>query len=105
MNAGWQRFELISGEWRLCLACNRWVAGSSVLTFFRAISRLGDGIVWYVLMLALVLFCGERGWRAALHMSAVGVAAATLYRWLKRWTAGVDPIAAMSVSSPLLRAR
>jgi undecaprenyl-diphosphatase len=86
MNELWQRFELLSGEWRLCRACNRWAAGSSLVTFFRAISRLGDGVFWYVLMLALALFGGERGRSAALHMAAVGVVAATLYRLLKGWT-------------------
>lgn len=86
MNGGWQRFELLSGEWRLCLACNRWVAGKSVAGFFRIISRLGDGVFWYALVLALALFGGADGWRAALHMAVVGIVAASLYRILKRWT-------------------
>ena len=86
MNQGWHRFELLSGEWHLCLACNRWVAGKSVVTFFRIISRLGDGLVWYALMLGLAVLGGERGWQAALHMAAVGIVAASLYRLLKGWT-------------------
>lgn len=86
MNRGWQRFELLSGEWRLCLACNRWVADKSVVRFFRVVSRLGDGMIWYALMLVLALFCGDRGRQAALHMALVGLVAATLYRLLKCWT-------------------
>lgn len=86
MNRGWQRFELLSGEWRLCLACNRWVADKSVVKFFRVVSRLGDGLVWYVLMFVLAAGCGERGQKAALHMALVGMVAAALYRLLKRWT-------------------
>lgn len=86
MNHRWQRFELLSGEWRLCLACNRWVADKSVVRFFRVVSRLGDGMIWYALMLVLAVLCGDRGRQAALHMALVGLVAATLYRLLKRWT-------------------
>ena len=83
---GWQKFELRSGEWRLCRACNRWVADRAVVHLFRWISRLGDGPVWYALMLGLALMGGEQGWMAALHMAAIGLIAASLYRLLKGWT-------------------
>lgn len=82
----WQRFELLSGEWRVCLACNRWVAGKTVMHGFRVISRLGDGVLWYALMLGIAIFGGQQGYKAALHMACVGLVAATLYRVLKRWT-------------------
>ena len=83
---GWQRFEQRSGEWRLCLACNRWVADRAIVHLFRGISRLGDGPIWYALMLGLAALGGDRGRMAALHMAAIGLIAATLYRCLKRWT-------------------
>lgn len=82
----WQQFELLSGEWRVCLACNRWGAGKTVMHCFRLISRLGDGLIWYALMLGIALFGGQYGHKAALHMACVGLLAATLYRVLKRWT-------------------
>lgn len=82
----WQRLEQGSGEWRLCLAVNRWGARRLIARGFGVISRLGDGVFWYVLILALALFGGERGLQAALHMALVGVVAATLYHVLKRWT-------------------
>ena len=90
----WQRFELHSGEWRLCLACNRWGTRLAIVRFFGAISRLGDGVAWYLLMLALMLFGGPQGVRAALHMAAIGVIAALLYRILKRWTRRPRPFRA-----------
>ncbi|MEZ5463509.1 phosphatase PAP2 family protein [Dokdonella sp.] len=83
---GWQKFELRSGEWRLCVACNRWVADRALLHLFRWVSRLGDGPVWYALMLGLALLGGERGRMAALHMAVIGLIAASLYRLLKGWT-------------------
>ncbi len=82
----WQRFDLLSGEWRICLACNRWAGGRAAMHSFRVISRLGDGLIWYALMLGIALFGGQQGCKAALHMACVGIVAATLYRVLKRWT-------------------
>lgn len=84
--ARWQRFELLSGEWRLCLACNRWAARRTMLLGFRTISRLGDGVFWYALMLAIAVFGDRDGWQAALHMLLTGSVAALMYRSLKRWT-------------------
>lgn len=84
--ARWHRFEQMSGEWRLCVACNRWAGRRAILVTFRAVSRLGDGIAWYVLMLGVALLGGEQGWQAAAHMAATALIAALLYRILKRWT-------------------
>jgi len=83
---GWRRFEVVSGEWRICLACTRWIAGTAVLHLFRGISRIGDGMVWYALMFGIAALGGSQGRQAALHMALVGILAATLYRLLKRWT-------------------
>jgi undecaprenyl-diphosphatase len=71
---------------RMCVAANRWGARRAVGLFFAAISRLGDGVFWYALMLALVLFDGRHGLAAAAHMTATGLVALLLYRLLKRWT-------------------
>lgn len=90
----WQRFALRSGEWRFCLACNRWGARRTIARGFAAISRLGDGAFWYLLMLALPLCGGSRGVQATLHMVCVGAIAALLYRSLKRWTRRPRPFRA-----------
>ncbi len=71
-------------EMPLCLALNRWGASSVVHGFFATISRLGDGIFWYTLMLALALAGGARGAMAAAHLAVTGLIALTLYRVLKR---------------------
>lgn len=82
----WLRFSLASGEWRLCCWCNRLCSRRSLGLLFRTVSRLGDGPVWYALMLALPLFAGMRGLLAATQMAAVGAVTALLYHALKRWT-------------------
>ncbi|HKR75476.1 MAG TPA: phosphatase PAP2 family protein [Rhodanobacter sp.] len=71
---------------RVCVAANRWGARRAVGVFFGAISRLGDGMFWYALMLALIALDGRRGLLAATHMAATGLAALLLYRLLKRHT-------------------
>ncbi len=92
--ARWQRFERLSGEVRLCLACNRWGARRAIVRVFRLVSRLGDGVFWYVAMLAIALLGGANGPTAALHMLLTGGVAALLYRTLKRWTRRPRPFRA-----------
>lgn len=90
----WRDIEMRSGEWRLCLRCNRWAARRAIARFFGIISRLGDGVFWYVLMGAIALLGGARGPGAALHMALTGITAAILYRVLKRWTRRPRPFRA-----------
>ncbi len=80
-------------ELGLCHRLNRWGARSSVRQFFCTISRLGDGPVWYALMIALALLGGRNGALAAVHLAIVGLCCLLLYRWLKRWTRRPRPFA------------
>ncbi|MBL8300215.1 MAG: phosphatase PAP2 family protein [Rhodanobacteraceae bacterium] len=90
----WNRLEVRSGEWRLCLAANRWGARRDIARFFGLVSRAGDGVFWYSLMGALLLLGGARGAQAALHMASVGLIALALYRRLKRHTRRPRPFRA-----------
>ena len=92
----WINVENWTGESRLCRHCNRWIARRAIGQFFGMISRLGDGIFWYLLMLALALLGGSNGRTAALHMAVTGLVAAALYRLLKRWTRRPRPFRAHS---------
>ncbi|MGY1457108.1 MULTISPECIES: phosphatase PAP2 family protein [unclassified Luteimonas] len=78
----------------LCLRTNDWCAHAGVLRMFAATSRLGDGLAWYALMAAMVLFDGVDGLRASAHMAATGAIALLLYKGLKRWTRRPRPFAA-----------
>ena len=79
---------------RVCVAANRWGARRAVGAFFGIVSRLGDGVFWYALMLALFAVDGRRGLFAAAHMAATGLAALLLYRLLKRYTRRPRPFRA-----------
>jgi undecaprenyl-diphosphatase len=77
-----------------CVRANRWGARDAVRRYFAAVSRLGDGVFWYALMGALVVFDGIAGLAASLHLAITGVIALTLYKRLKHWTRRPRPFAA-----------
>ena len=76
------RFDL--AEYRLCRSLNRGVRHAGIRVFFDTASRLGDGVIWYVLMLALPVMYGGRGLEVALVMLATGAAGLAVYKILKR---------------------
>lgn len=53
------------------------------LALLRLASRLGDGVFWYALMLALVGAHGRAALPAVLHMIVAGLAGTLVYKWLK----------------------
>jgi len=79
-----ERIALHDAGW--CLRSNRWCARRGVLRYFAAISRLGDGVFWYALMLALIAFDGLQGLRVSAHLAATGLVTLLLYKVLKHWT-------------------
>ena len=77
----------------LCLRANHLCARQGALRYFAAVSRLGDGVFWYMLMAALVVLDGIDGLKASLHLAATGVIALALYKLLKGWTRRPRPFA------------
>src|SRR5688572_10929578 len=82
MGALLARFDL--AEYRLCRRLNRGVEHAGIRLFFMAASRLGDGVIWYLLMLALPFAYGAQGLRVALIMLATSAAGLAVYKFLKR---------------------
>lgn len=81
-------------EW-LCVWLNAGARHAPLRRAFRAISWLGDGILWYGLMLAMLVHGGAQAAPAVLHMVAVGVVCTTTYRLLKRGTGRPRPYQAI----------
>lgn len=81
-------------EARWCRRANRYGRRRGIRRLFSVLSRLGDGVFWYMLMGALVLADGLGGLQASAHMAATGVLALTLYKLLKRWARRPRPFAA-----------
>jgi undecaprenyl-diphosphatase len=75
---------LPAAELPLCRALNRWGARAVVHGFFAGVSRLGDGVFWYALMLALPLADGRHGVIVSAELAATGLVSLAIYRLLKR---------------------
>ena len=89
----------------LCLRLNRLSHISFWRGLFRVISRLGDGIFWYSLALALPFIHGAAAWPTVGRMVVVGVLGLALYKWLKKRTSRPRPFqvyAAISAAAPAL---
>jgi undecaprenyl-diphosphatase len=72
-------------EWdsSLCIRVNRTSHYLWVRLWFRLISRLGDGMFWYAVMLGIVLTQGDAGVIPAIHMGLAGLTGTLVYKWLK----------------------
>jgi len=89
--------HLSSYEIGLCLRCNRRAELLPTQSFYRAISRLGDGVFWYLLMTLLPALFGAAGLLTALHMLLTGGLSLGLYKLLKRGTSRPRPCDAYPV--------
>ena len=67
----------------LCRAANQRGDLLETQHFFRVISRLGDGVFWYVLMILLPAWYGTEGLTTSLQMLLVGGASLLVYKTLK----------------------
>ena len=67
----------------LCLRINKTSRHVWVRRFFRLVSRLGDGVFWYAIMLGLILSEGTAALLPCLHIAVTGICATLLYKWLK----------------------
>ena len=67
----------------LCLMANAAARKRFMRWLFRAVSRLGDGVFWYTLMVILPLLHGAEGLQATLRMAIVGALGLMVYRLLK----------------------
>lgn len=88
------RRRLVRREGRWCRHANALGRLGGWRAYFATISRLGDGVFWYVLMGAMVALDGMQGLRASAHLAAVGAISLLLYKGLKRWTRRPRPFAA-----------
>jgi undecaprenyl-diphosphatase len=73
-----------AAEYGLCRTLNRGVTYALVRRVFQVASRLGDGIAWYVMILALPVFYGMSAVKPSIVMAATGLLGVLLYSALKR---------------------
>lgn len=83
--------QLNDREIPLCLLFNRINHVRPVSLFFALISRLGNGVFWYVLMLLLPVLYGLGALAVSAHMALVSLVGLLIYKWLKSSTERVRP--------------
>lgn len=89
----------------LCLRLNQLSHRTLLRDIFRGVSRLGNGVFWYVLAAMLPLIYGAAAWPTVAKMTVVGVVGLALYKWLKQKTSRPRPCqvyAAISAAAPAL---
>jgi undecaprenyl-diphosphatase len=97
-----RRVDAIEHAW--CLRLNRGCSRPAVRDIFSAISKLGDGVFWYVLIVLLPVVYGETALYPALRMAAVGLIGLGLYKYLKSRLVRERPYISLSGIVPGTRA-
>jgi undecaprenyl-diphosphatase len=80
MATAFARFD--QAELNFCRLLNRSSGLPTPRTFFHVVSRLGDGWLWYALILTLVLLPGHA--LAAAHVALTGAVGVIAYKLIKR---------------------
>jgi len=91
LESGLERLRLWDSA--LCVRFNGAVHIAPVRRVFRVVSRLGDGVFWYSLMLALLAVGGTAAVEPVGRMAGTGVACTLIYKWLKSKTSRPRPFA------------
>ncbi len=89
----------------LCLRFNRVSHVRFWREFFRVVSRLGDGVFWYVLMALMPIAYGATAWPTVGRMVLAGLLGLAAYKWLKAKTSRPRPYqvyTAISAATPAL---
>jgi undecaprenyl-diphosphatase len=81
----------LQADRRWACALNQHSASRSLLALCRITSRLADGVLWYILILALPFAAGRAGSLCAINMICAGVVSLLIYLVLKRTCGRVRP--------------
>ena len=77
------RNRCLAWDSALCISVNKTSQYRAVRVLFRWISRLGDGVFWYTVMLGIILTQGESAYMPVLHMASAGLTGTLIYKWIK----------------------
>lgn len=76
---------------RLVEITNRLSLRKGVRPLFAMISRIGDGLFWYSLILMLPVMFGFEAISTSIQMVIVGILGLLIYKWIKHLTERVRP--------------
>jgi undecaprenyl-diphosphatase len=67
----------------LCIKLSHASQYTFIRDWFRLMSRLGDGVFWYTMLLGIIFIQGESAWMSVLHIVITGLLGTLVYKWLK----------------------
>jgi len=88
-SSSWRSISALDAA--LCVHINRISRFWPACALFRVFSRIGDGALWYALMVALLLGDGVQAWPVVLRMATAGVCGVFVYKALKARTSRPRP--------------
>src|ERR1700734_280737 len=91
-----------AAEYGICRRLNQGAAFPIPRRIFRVASRLGDGIIWYVLMAALPCVYGRQALRPAVVMALTGALGVLVYKLLKRACVRERPFISYAAIDPAM---
>ena len=91
-----------AAEYRLCRRLNQGAAFPVPRRICQVASRLGDGVIWYALMMALPLIYGQQALRPAVVMALTGALGVAVYKLLKRAFVRERPFIAHATIDPAM---
>ena len=97
-----RRVDAFEHAW--CLRLNRGCSQPAIRDIFAAISKLGDGMFWYGLILLLPVVYGETAIYPAVRMAIVGFIGVALYKYLKSRLVRERPYISLAGITPGTRA-
>lgn len=70
-------------DYALCQRIHRWSDYRAVCALFRVVSRMGDRMIWYTLILCLPLLAGGNGLRVAAVLAIATLGGVLVYKGIK----------------------
>lgn len=67
----------------LCINVNKASQIRALRVLFRTVSRLGDGVFWYTVMIGILLTQGDTATIPVLTMLSAGLTGTVIYKWIK----------------------
>ena len=101
LEGGFARLDAM--EARLCVPCNEVAQIPAVRDFFRLVSRLGDGMAWYSLLLILPVTFGGGALLPVASMAITALAGVVIYKILKETLVRERPFASHFQVKPVSR--
>jgi undecaprenyl-diphosphatase len=81
LQSGFARLDALEG--RLCAPVNLIGRNEFVRSYFTAVSRLGDGVAWYAMLVVLPIAFGASAWGPTLAMTITALIGVLIYKRLK----------------------